>query len=173
MNRANVKKSSPLCVLYIGNPIDSIWNNGFQQCNVGSFEHGKNTATNLAKNGGKTDGKYPSHSKSDWKHFWTHYLTSTHASCIWIGKHILQNLKRPGRGRNRSPYIKSTPKVVENLPNWIGKYLYHGCRRSLVDSMLLTYKTKDETLGQTSKLNMKKYFFGDFLSADFWQKLSE
>ena len=48
------------------------------------------------------------------------------------------------------------------------------CRRSLVGSVLafITRKVWVRMLGQASKRNMKKkYFFGDFLSADFWQKL--
>ena len=46
-------------------------------------------------------------------------------------------------------------------------------RRSqeLVGSVGLLGIHPEFVTGQASNRNMKKYFFGDFLSADFWQKL--
>ena len=49
-----------------------------------------------------------------------------------------------------------------------------GRRRGLVGSVL-AYKTKSQGSSPRPDIKMKyeKYFFGDFLSPDFWQKLWE
>ena len=47
-----------------------------------------------------------------------------------------------------------------------------GCRRDLIGS-LLAYQTKSQgsSRKRDTKTKYKKYFYGDFLSADVWQKL--
>ena len=48
-----------------------------------------------------------------------------------------------------------------------------GSRRGLHTRRvgLLDANARDRIPGQSSKMKYEKYFFGDFLSADFWQKL--
>ena len=49
--------------------------------------------------------------------------------------------------------------------------LFHKCRRVLVGSVL-AFQMKSQSLNSRST-KYEKYFFGDFFSADFWQKLWE
>ena len=65
-------------------------------------------------------------------------------------------------------HVRSIAPKIENVNK------SYGNRRGLVGSVLANWtKRQGSNLRPDIKTKYKKYFFGDLLSADFWQKLWE